>query len=229
MLVITSEDDQLFKDSQDEFDRPPSIKLQQPRANGETPADSEGHRSGREYRQAFQDIRSIAEVYETDRDFLRDRVRCEEMLNFFCATLHHLLYGALPQSQACMNDRRFAHACRNGMIIYVFAPWCGSIPNPSLLVSLAQGHLLSALRVLMESHRSNVLLLWLLWVGASHADGGVWQKWFICQLVEMLDDMNIDSRQAMRNVLRQVLWNCQQDEKRFNQVWECVVKQGQSR
>jgi len=101
--------------------------------------------------------------------------------------------------------------------------YSAGFPNPTLMVNALIHRLKDSLIFLIrERAASDLLMLWLLSVGAVSAWAVPERAWFIGHLVPMTVDLGIESWEDMRGALTRVIWHAVFCEDSFRDVWDEV-------
>jgi hypothetical protein len=188
--------------------------------NAEGRLDLEAHGLRADFCEIMLNLRMLAKTFPTGQS-CSTASEYQAILTFLSATLQRMISLPIPQSVDLYEDR-ITIACRHAMIVHVFADWCGHDPDPHLLVNMAQHKLLLAVKTLVEHNVSNILLLWLLSVGATVRQSRAEKKWFIGQLVNVTADLGISTWVQYRSNLQQVIWHGHSDERMHGLVWKEV-------
>lgn len=150
------------------------------------------------------------------------------ILTRMCTLLSHLL--SLPRIRRSMEEglsysTLLSESVRFGTLLHVFTPWRGLPPDGTLTINQLLHQLMTTLSILLAypTTRGNTLLLWVFSVGGVSAANMPERAWFVSHLVEMTDEMNIDSWENMKSHVRQVIWHERLCENSHRKLWEEVT------
>jgi hypothetical protein len=154
-----------------------------------------------------------------------------------CTLLSHLLSlcRADLQAQAPSNtavvdvdgvdfSQQISECTRLALLLHVFTPWRGLPPDGTLSITLLLHQLLASLRVLIShpSFKPNVLTLWLFAAGAVAASSVPERSWVTGHLVQLTEELGIDSWETWKGELRRVMWHELLCAPKYRLLWEEV-------
>ncbi|KAF8857735.1 hypothetical protein BDZ45DRAFT_744067 [Acephala macrosclerotiorum] len=150
------------------------------------------------------------------------------ILTRMCTLLSHLLSlprirrsmeGGVPHSALLSESVRFA------TLLHVLTPWRGLPPDGTLTINHLLHQLMTTLSTLLShpTTQSNTLLFWVFFVGGVSVANMPERAWFVSRLVEMAEEMDIDSWEAMKSNVRRVIWHERLCENSHRKLWEEVT------
>ncbi|KAJ5054216.1 uncharacterized protein L3040_000497 [Drepanopeziza brunnea f. sp. 'multigermtubi'] len=159
------------------------------------------------------------------------------ILTRMCTLLSHLLslcradlQAKAPSNTAVADvdgvdfSQQLSECTRLALLLHVFTPWRGLPPDGTLSITLLLHQLLASLRILIShpSFKPNVLSLWLFAAGAVAASSMPERGWVTGHLVQLTEELGIDSWETWKGELRRVMWHEQLCAPRYKLLWEEV-------
>lgn len=156
------------------------------------------------------------------------------VLTRMCTLLSHLL-SLRPRDlqnhdipDAGMTELRqsksylISECTRLALLLHVFTPWRGLPPDATMSINILLHQLITSLKRLLEcpDFENNVLVLWIFAAAGVAAAGMPERKWFIGHLVEIVQQMGIDSWETWRKYLKCIVWHELLCGRKYQALWE---------
>lgn len=150
------------------------------------------------------------------------------ILTRMCTLLSHLLSlprPRVPSETDASYSAMISESVRFATLLHVFTPWRGLPPDGTLTINHLLHQLMTTLSTLLShpTTQSNALLLWILTKGGVSATDMSERAWFVSHLVEMTEEMDIGSWEAMKSHVRRVIWHERLCENSHRKLWEEVM------
>lgn len=120
--------------------------------------------------------------------------------------------------------------CRFATEIFLFFGFENHFPDPTLVINTLLHRLKESLNnVLPCSEKENVIVIWLLAVGAAAAANLPAERdWFVGYMIDTAADMELNSWDKMRASMKKVMWIDAMDDAPFREPWEDAMLIAQS-
>jgi hypothetical protein len=120
--------------------------------------------------------------------------------------------------------------CRFATEIFLFFGFENHFPDPTLVINTLLHKLKDSLgSVIPCSEKENVIVLWLLAVGAAAAAKLPAERdWFVSYMIDTAADMGLNSWDKMKKSMRRVIWIDGMNDAPFRRPWEDAMLIAQS-
>jgi Fungal specific transcription factor domain len=151
------------------------------------------------------------------------------ILTRMCTILSHLL-SLPPQATLSANSNSSANqvsvhiseSARYAILLHVFSPWRGLPPDGTLTINYLMHRLISSLKALLltPNYSHNIFVLWMFSAGGVSALNMPERAWFVGHLVEMTEEMGINTWEEMKACVSRGIWHERLTGHSYRKVWD---------